>query len=142
MFVFVVISGVLLIRTILKQIEIVEMAGREKSSFVTMSSHDLRSPVTAVKGYASMLLENSFGPIPERAREAANRIFLSAEHMIHLIDDFLNLSRIERGAMEYFFKKTDLKAIVEIVFDGFKMLNEKDKKRTCANSQHTAGRNF
>jgi signal transduction histidine kinase len=143
--VFLIISGILLIRSVLKEVrqrEKIEELAKEletaneklkkldqaKSDFVTITSHQLRSPVTAIKGYASMLSEGTFGEIPEKAKMAAERIFQSSNRLVALIGDFLNLSRIERGKMEYDFKKVDLKEIIKSIIDEFKAINLTEKK--------------
>jgi len=137
--------AILLMRSILQEVrtreEMEKLAGdleianerlkeldKAKSDFVSIASHQLRTPVTAIKGYSSMLLEGSFGEIPEKAKSATEKIFESSNRLVHLITDFLTLSRIERGKIEYDFQKTDLKAIVVSVMDEFKAANIKDKK--------------
>lgn len=72
-----------------------------KSEFVSIASHQLRSPLTAIRGYASMLNEGSFGAIPEKAKEPLLRIEESSRFMALSVDDFLNVSRIESGSMKY-----------------------------------------
>lgn len=88
---------------------------RQKSEFVSIASHQLRSPLTAIRGYASMLLEGSFGVLPEKAFEIAGRIQESAAYMALSIEDFLNVSRIEQGRMKYELTDTDMHDIVEKV---------------------------
>lgn len=72
-----------------------------KSEFVSIASHQLRSPLTAIRGYASMLAEGSFGAIPEKIKEPLQRIEESSRFMALSVDDFLNVSRIESGSMKY-----------------------------------------
>ncbi len=98
-----------------------------KSEFVTIASHQLRAPITVIKGYASMLLDGSFGPMPKKAKVAADRIFQSSDRLTRLIADFLNLSRIERGKIEYDFQKFDLRNLVKNIFDDFSQINKKRK---------------
>ena len=74
---------------------------KQKSEFVSIASHQLRSPLTSMRGYASMLVEGSFGKIPEKALEAAKRIEDSAKLMAMSVEDYLNVSRIESGNMKY-----------------------------------------
>jgi signal transduction histidine kinase len=101
---------------------------KAKSEFVSIASHQLRTPVTAVKGYASMLLEGSFGAIPEKARVAVEKIFESSNRLVSMITDFLTLSRIERGKMEYNFQKVNFKELVSNIMDEFKAINIREKK--------------
>ncbi len=72
-----------------------------KTEFVSIASHQLRSPLTAIRGYASMLVDGDFGTFPEKARDALMRIDESSRFMAISIDDFLNVSRIESGSMKY-----------------------------------------
>ncbi|MFA5000951.1 MAG: ATP-binding protein [Candidatus Paceibacterota bacterium] len=88
---------------------------RQKTEFVSIASHQLRSPLTAIKGYASMLLEGSFGPVEEKAREAVDRIFLSSQKLVNVIEDFLNITRIELGRMKYELSVFDLGGLVRTV---------------------------
>jgi signal transduction histidine kinase len=90
---------------------------KTKSEFVSIASHQLRSPLTAMRGYASMLVEGSFGKLPEKALVAANRIDVSAKLMIMSVEDYLNVSRIESGNMKYNLSDFDVKEMVEHICD-------------------------
>ncbi len=72
-----------------------------KSEFVSIASHQLRSPLTAIRGYSSMLLEGSFGPLPQKAKEAIDHINESSRFMASSVEDYLNVSRIQAGNMKY-----------------------------------------
>jgi len=74
---------------------------KQKTEFVSIASHQLRSPLTAIKGYSSMILEGSFGAINPKAKEAIDRIFQSSQKLVSVIEDFLNITRIELGRMKY-----------------------------------------
>ena len=74
---------------------------RQKTEFVSIASHQLRSPLTAMTGYASLLLDGDLGEISKEAREAILKIFESGKSMAVAIDDFLNVTRIEQGRMQY-----------------------------------------
>lgn len=74
---------------------------KQKSEFVSIASHQLRSPLTAIRGYASMLTEGSFGKFPKKAKEPLERIAESARIMALSIEDYLSVSRIESGNMKY-----------------------------------------
>jgi len=86
---------------------------KQKSEFVSIASHQLRSPLTAMRGYASMLSEGSFGKIPDKALEAAKRIEESAKLMAMSVEDYLNVSRIESGNMKYNLSDFNVKDMVE-----------------------------
>jgi signal transduction histidine kinase len=88
-----------------------------KSEFVSIASHQLRSPLTSIRGYASMLAEGSYGKIPEKAQEALNNIVDSSKFMAMSIEDYLNVSRIEAGNMKYEMSDFNLKDITEKIVD-------------------------
>lgn len=68
-----------------------------KDEFVSMASHQLRTPLTSVKGYISMVLEGDVGKITKEQRLLLEEAFTSSERMVHLIGDFLNVSRLQTG---------------------------------------------
>lgn len=91
---------------------------QRKSEFVSIVSHQLRTPVTAIKGYASLILENAFGEVPQAIREPVEKIFTSSNRLADMITDFLNISKIEQGTMTYSFASVDLgKMLKELVED-------------------------
>lgn len=78
-----------------------QVIDRQKSEFVSIASHQLRSPLTAIRGYAAMILDGSFGVTQPKITEAITRINESAKLMAFSIEDFLNVSRIESGNIKY-----------------------------------------
>jgi signal transduction histidine kinase len=90
---------------------------KQKSEFVSIASHQLRSPLTAMRGYASMLYEGSYGKLPEKAVEVARRIEESAKLMAMSVEDYLNVSRIESGNMKYNLSDFNLRDMAETICD-------------------------
>lgn len=90
---------------------------KQKSEFVASSAHHLRDPLTAIKGYASLVLEGSFGELSKDVKEAMNRIFKSSQRLVVIINDFMDIARIESGDMEYDFSKVDMKKMVKDMMD-------------------------
>jgi signal transduction histidine kinase len=91
---------------------------KQKTEFVSIASHQLRTPLTAIKGYASMLLEGSFGKLSDGVRDAVDKIFKSSQVLVLIIEDFLMVSRIEQGRMRYDFTVVNLRDTVkEVVKD-------------------------
>lgn len=87
-----------------------------KSEFLSLASHQIRSPLTAMKGYSSMLLEGDYGEISIRAKEAVRAIFASSQNLITIVNDFLDISRIEQGRMIYKKEEFDMiKSVHEVV---------------------------
>ena len=74
-------------------------ANRAKSTFLSMVSHELRTPLSVVRGYLSLILEGKIGPDPERILDALRVADKRARHLQHLIEELLDLSRIESGRL-------------------------------------------
>lgn len=83
-----------------------------KDEFVSIASHQLRTPLTSVKGYVSMILDGDAGKINNQQRELLGEAFISSERMVHLINDFLNVSRLQTGKFMIDKKPTDLSKVV------------------------------
>ncbi len=79
-----------------------------KDEFVSMASHQLRTPLTSVKGYISMVLEGDAGKISDTQAHLLGEAFTSSERMVHLINDFLNVSRLQTGKFMVDRRKSDL----------------------------------
>ena len=77
--------------------EQLEMLDKTKDEFLSMASHQLRTPLTSVKGYISMVLEGDAGDISSAQRQLLSEAYASSERMVHLIGDFLNVSRLQTG---------------------------------------------
>lgn len=72
-----------------------------KSEFLSLATHQIRAPLTAIKGYSSMLLDGDFGVLPQKATDSIQTIMKSCQNLINIVGDFLNISRIEQGRMVY-----------------------------------------
>ncbi len=70
-----------------------------KTEFISIASHQLRTPLTAIKGYLSMVNDGTYGKLPDIAKEKLKNVFESNERLIRLVNDLLNVSRIETGKM-------------------------------------------
>jgi len=92
-----------------------------KTEFLSLASHQLRSPLTAIKGYASMLSEGAFGSLDSKQDEAIKRIYTSAQGLTNIVEDLLNVSKIEQGGMKYEFSPTSLSAIVTTLYNEMKV---------------------
>lgn len=88
-----------------------EMADRAKSEFLAHMSHELRTPLNAVIGFADMLRLELYGPMPPRYRDSIETIATSGRHLLDLINDLLDLARIEAGAVELQSDWIDLSAV-------------------------------
>jgi signal transduction histidine kinase/DNA-binding response OmpR family regulator len=77
-----------------------EVASRHKSEFLASMSHELRTPLNAVIGFSEVLLERMFGDLNERQEEYLRDILDSGKHLLELLNDILDLSKVEAGRME------------------------------------------
>jgi signal transduction histidine kinase len=89
-----------------------------KDEFVSMASHQLRTPLTSVKGYIDMVLEGDAGKISDMQKHLLGEAFTSSERMVHLINDFLNVSRLQTGKFMIDRRQIDLASIVRQEVDG------------------------
>lgn len=96
-----------LAQNLVKVNERLKEVDKVKTEFVSIASHQLRSPLTTIRTFATTLLDGSFGPLTPEAREAVTHIHESSKSMAASIEDFLNTSRIESGNLKY----------EEVVFD-------------------------
>ncbi len=86
-----------------------------KSEFLSIAAHQLRTPLTGIKGYLSMFLEGDFGKVTKSQQTEMEKIFNSADRLTRLIDVFLNVSRIETGRLELKKTKVKLEEILDSV---------------------------
>lgn len=84
-----------------------------KDEFISMASHQLRTPLTSVKGYLSMVLEGDVGPISAQQEKLLKQAFTSSQRMVYLISDLLNVSRLRTGKFIIEAVPTDLPAIIQ-----------------------------
>jgi len=83
-----------------------------KDEFISMASHQLRTPLTSIKGYLSMILEGDVGAVKKDQRKMIKQAFDSAEQMVFLIADLLNVSRLQSGKFVIENKPTDMAKLV------------------------------
>jgi PAS domain S-box-containing protein len=90
-------------------------ANRAKSNFLAVMSHELRTPLNAIGGYVQLLDMGVHGPITEAQRGALERIDRSQRHLLRLVNDVLNLARIEAGRVDYTVEAVPLAEVVRSV---------------------------
>ncbi len=83
-----------------------------KNEFISMASHQLRTPLTSIKGYLDMILEGDLGKISPTQRAVLREAFSSSERMVRLINDFLNVSRLQTGRFAIDRQKIDIARVL------------------------------
>ncbi|MDI6758960.1 MAG: ATP-binding protein [Candidatus Omnitrophota bacterium] len=108
-------------------IEEVKKISRRKTDFVSSVSHELRTPLTSIKGYAAILLAGKLGEVPLAVWERLEKINRHSDELVHMVNDMLDISRIESGREIMKFETQDLKILVEKVAD-LLLVQLKDKQ--------------
>jgi signal transduction histidine kinase len=103
----------LIVQQLQKSNEKLKALDETKDEFISMASHQLRTPLTSVKGYVSMVLEGDAGPVNEQQKKLLDQAFFSSQRMVYLIADLLNISRLKTGKFIIDAKPTQLAEVVE-----------------------------
>ena len=98
---------------------------RLKDEFVFIAAHELRTPVTAIKGYVSMILEDSFGEVPEKIRENLMVVNSSNDRLVQLVQDLLQVARSDAGKMKVEMTELDIVKNIKHVIQEIKSLADK-----------------
>lgn len=112
-------------------------ADEAKDEFVSMASHQLRTPLTSIKGYISMVLEGDAGKITPMQKKLLGEAFTSSERMVHLIGDFLNVSRLQTGK---FVLDKSLINLADLIEEEVDSLKETAKARSLKLQYHKPSR--
>ncbi len=91
-----------------------------KSSFVSIASHQLRTPLSAIKWSLSLLSTGGLGPLSDKQNELVRKTFSANQRLIDLVDDLLNVSRIEEGRLGYTFAQKNLAELTEKIYGELK----------------------
>jgi signal transduction histidine kinase len=90
-----------------------EIESRHKSQFLANMSHELRTPLNAILGYTELILDNIYGEAPERMRQVIERVQTNGRHLLGLINDVLDLTKIEAGQLTLSLADYSLKELVD-----------------------------
>lgn len=93
-----------------------------KSEFISIASHQLRTPLTAIKGFLSLVLEGSYGKLSADVEDVLNKVYSANNHLVDLVENLLNISRIESGRIQYQFAPMDIAGIVHELADAFSVV--------------------
>ena len=91
-----------------------EAANRHKSEFLSRVSHDLRTPLNAIIGFTRIVLRRTVGQIPDLQKENLQKVVISSEHLLNLINGLLDLAKIEAGRMEVFAQPFKIDEVINV----------------------------
>jgi signal transduction histidine kinase len=104
-----------------------ETASKHKSQFLANMSHELRTPLNAILGYTELILDNIYGDVSEKVRDVLTRLEKSGRHLLALINDVLDLSKIEAGQLTLSLNNYSMQDVVQTVFMGVESLAAEKK---------------
>ena len=93
-----------------------EQAMGARNRFYASMSHELRTPINAVIGYSTLMLDNIYGPLNAKQKEGLQRTLKAARHLLELVNDVLDLSKIEAGKIELSLQPVMFPALIEDLF--------------------------
>ena len=102
-------------------------ASQHKSQFLANMSHELRTPLNAILGYTELILDNIYGDTPDRMRDVLDRVQKNGRHLLGLINDVLDLSKIEAGQLTLALSNYSLKDVVHGVYSAVEPLASEKK---------------
>ena len=131
------IQNARLFREIEQKSRELEVASQHKSEFLASMSHELRTPLNAIIGFSDVLLEGMFGETNEKQTEYLRDIHSSGQHLLSLINDILDLSKIEAGRMELDVTTFDLPVAID---DAILLMRERAGRRGITLDRELDGR--
>ena len=112
----VAIHNAQLFREIEEKGQELEIANRHKSEFLANMSHELRTPLNAILGYSELIIDNIYGEVPDKIRGVLERVEKNGRHLLSLINDVLDLSKIEAGRLTLSLNDYSMQDIIQTVF--------------------------
>ena len=104
-----------------------EIASKHKSQFLANMSHELRTPLNAILGYTELILDGIYGEVPEKIHDVMQRLEKSGRHLLGLINDVLDLSKIEAGQLVLALNDYSMKEVVQTVLTAVESLAAEKK---------------
>jgi len=105
----------------------IEIASKHKSEFLANMSHELRTPLNAILGYTELILDNIYGDVPEKIQEVLERLVKNGRHLLGLINDVLDISKIEAGQLTLSLNDYSMEELVQTVFTSVEALATEKK---------------
>jgi signal transduction histidine kinase len=104
-----------------------EVASEHKTQFLANMSHELRTPLNAILGYTELILDSIYGDVPARMRSVLERVQTNGKHLLGLINDVLDLSKIEAGQLKLSLENYSIRDIIHSVFTVVEPLAEEKR---------------
>ena len=104
-----------------------EIVSKHKSEFLANMSHELRTPLNAILGYTELILDKIYGEVPEKIQEVLERLEKNGSHLLNLINDVLDLSKIEAGRLRLSLSEYSMAEVVQTVFTSIEALAAEKK---------------
>jgi signal transduction histidine kinase len=98
------------------------VANKHKSEFLANMSHELRTPLNAILGYTELILDNIYGDVPEKIQDVLQRLQKNGRHLLNLINDVLDLSKIEAGRLSLSLNEYSMGELIQTVFTSVEAL--------------------
>ncbi len=118
----VALIGSLLIRSVTKEVEQreeIERLSSEKSEFMTFASHEIRNPITAMRGLASLIVDGTTGQVTADTKDAAQKILVAGHDVLNIISTYLSKSKMELGQISYDKATFDLGEATQQIAEGY-----------------------
>lgn len=110
-----------------------EIANKHKSEFLANMSHELRTPLNAILGYSELIMDNIYGDVPEKIMEVLERVEKNGRHLLNLINDVLDLSKIEAGRLKLSINDYSMQSVIEAVVTSVEALAMEKKLKLSLN---------
>jgi PAS domain S-box-containing protein len=95
--------------------DVADTANRAKSAFLANMSHELRTPLNAVIGFSELLEQQIFGGLNDKQRSYVGNVLVSGRHLLQLVNDILDISKVEAGRMDLQYERTPIGSIIDVV---------------------------
>jgi signal transduction histidine kinase/HAMP domain-containing protein len=99
-----------------------QIANKHKSEFLANMSHELRTPLNAILGYTELIIDNIYGEVPKKIQEVLERVEKNGRHLLNLINDVLDLSKIEAGRLTLSLNDYSMQDVIQTVFTSVEAL--------------------
>lgn len=132
-FIILIISIVLIFGLLFRHIRLVgyiKLLAKQKelnqtmSDFLSVATHELKAPTSIIKGYLSNIIDGDFGPVEPKVKEQIDVAINQTERLNSLVQDLLNVSRIEQGRIEYKFSSVDTAKIINTIVENYRPIAE------------------